>query len=130
MLTIFLVLLTASFLLPSLYGSPQRPSGPKRGRQIGAPSAPDEDGGLIGICFLPTLAESSISSQADHRDRAAEPHHSDNGSERDLHEDARDGGPCTRCNSVVRSAAVVRNSRCIRRHQSSGSRKERFFGGG
>ena len=37
-----------------------------------------------------TLAESSISSQADHRDRAAEPHHSDNGSPRDLHEDARD----------------------------------------
>jgi hypothetical protein len=55
-----------------------------------APPAPDEDGGLVSICFLRTLAESSISSQADHRDRAAEPHHSDNGSPRDLHEDARD----------------------------------------
>ena len=73
MLTIFLVLLTASFLLPSLYRSPQRPSGPKRDRQIGTPSAPDEDGGLLGICFLRTLAESSISSQAGHRHRAAEP---------------------------------------------------------
>src|SRR5208283_1568100 len=80
MLTIFLVLLTASFLCRHFYRSPQRPSGPKRGRQIGAPSAPDEDGGLLGICFLRTSAESSISSQAGHRDRAAEPHHSDNGS--------------------------------------------------